>query len=108
MERFDNFLANSKLNLGALRERKILGMILASSPFTSPTESSDAQESFVLRHDDLDFQKIFTDKHGNVTGIIDWEGCYTASRCVGYSSLPVFLRRNWLPDFTLDRLPHTA
>jgi hypothetical protein len=42
METFDNFLANSKLNLGALRERKILGMILASSPFTSPTESSDA------------------------------------------------------------------
>jgi hypothetical protein len=64
------------------------------------------RETFILRHDDLDLQSILVDSDGNVTGIIDWDGCAAVPRCLGYISTPTFLRRDWLPDYTLARLPH--
>lgn len=103
---------------------KLLSIILASEPFVvlgkaelSDSEDEDeedpefaqyaepADEYFVLRHDDLDLQNILVDSHGNVTGIIDWDGCMAAPRCVGYASLPTFLRRDWLDAYDMSRRP---
>jgi hypothetical protein len=84
--------------------RKIIDIIFSSPPF-APTEEN---ETFVIRHPDLDLQNILTDEEGNVTGIIDWDGAFTAPRCIGFSALPHFLMHDWLPDFTLDEPPHMS
>jgi hypothetical protein len=65
-------------------------------------------ETFVLRHPDLDLQNILTDEEGNITGIIDWEGCMTVPRCVGYASYPEFLRRDWTSGWSLKTVPYLA
>ncbi|KAF2796122.1 hypothetical protein K505DRAFT_238448 [Melanomma pulvis-pyrius CBS 109.77] len=88
--------------------RKILEIIFNTPAFKSSKKSTDTAETFVLRHDDLDLQNILTDDDGNVTGIIDLDGCMAVPRCVGYASIPVFLRRHWLPDFDMKRIPHLS
>jgi len=99
---------NISFKLRVLGARKNLKMIPASSLFTLPTASPGAEESFVPRHDGLDIQNTFTDEDRNITRITDWDSCYTVPRCVSYSSPSVFLRRNWLSGFTLDRFLRTA
>jgi hypothetical protein len=100
--------------------RKIIHMLLTSPPFArtpqpllvdtddiNNTQRSPRNfESYVLRHDDLDLQNILIDDDGNVTGIIDWDGCMSVPRCIGPTSLPVFLRRDWLDGHTIDHFPH--
>ncbi|KAF2820348.1 hypothetical protein CC86DRAFT_398063 [Ophiobolus disseminans] len=87
----------------------ILSQILYSTPFATPapppaTVDDEGQpmvhKNFVLRHDDLNLQNIRVDDEGNVTGIIDWGGCHAVPRCVGFASLPLFLRGDWLDDQT--------
>jgi serine/threonine protein kinase len=90
--------------------RMILNMVLSTPPFKNPLQPPEndvddieqqklcPKKAFVLRHDDLDLQNILVDADGNVTGIIDFDGCHAAPRCVGYSSLPTFLRRDWLDE----------
>jgi serine/threonine protein kinase len=97
----------------------VMNIVLSSAPFKpsapshggTPSSEHDSngaaiRETFVLRHDDLDLQNILVDSDGNVTGIIDWDGCAAVPRCLGYISTPTFLRRDWLPDYTIARLPH--
>jgi len=97
----------------------VMRFILSSAPFKPSTPSQreisqagygshtvPVHETFVIRHDDLDLQNILVDEDGNVTGIIDWDACAAVPRCVGYTSMPTFLRRDWLPDYGLGRLPH--
>lgn len=89
--------------------RKILDTIYAHPTIAvskSNLTDADEPESFVLRHPDLDFQNILTDLEGNVTGIIDWEGCLTAPHCTGYASVPDFLRRDWNSDYEVAKMPH--
>jgi hypothetical protein len=87
--------------------RKLLEMILASEPFAIEPQGSDLpKERFVLRHDDLDLQNILCDAAGNVTGIIDWDGCMTAPEFLGYTSLPKFLRRDWLSSRSMSGPPY--
>lgn len=87
--------------------RKILDVIFATLPFTSSKKNpTDGKETFVLRHDDLDLQNILTDEDGNVTGILDWDGCMAVPRCVGYATLPIFVRRDWISDFDYRCNPH--
>jgi hypothetical protein len=83
--------------------RKILDIVLDCSPFSPP---QSPKESFVLRHDDLDLQNIFVYADGNVTGIIDWDSCFSVPACIGYTSLPTFLRRDLLPDYSIALMPH--
>ncbi|KAF2638259.1 hypothetical protein P280DRAFT_529090 [Massarina eburnea CBS 473.64] len=62
-------------------------------------------EAFVYRHNDLDMQNILVDDDGNVTGIIDWDGLMVVPRCLGPTSLPLFLRRDTLSDFSFSEAP---
>lgn len=99
--------------------KNILDMIISSEPFAAPYESLPvdcldgesatnlaAPKPFVLHHDDIDFQNILVDYKGNVTGIIDWDGCMAVPRCIGYTSLPTFLRCDWLPGHTVSGWPY--
>ncbi|KAH6853016.1 hypothetical protein BKA58DRAFT_326105, partial [Alternaria rosae] len=54
----------------------------------------------------LDLLNILVDADGNVTGLIDWDTCAAVPRCVGYTSMATFHRRDWLSDYTLGRFPH--
>jgi hypothetical protein len=84
----------------------ILDAPYRTEPFAHSSTLHERAESFVLRHDDLDFQNIFCDPHtGEVTCIIDWERCSTAPRCIGYSSLPIFLTMDWYPDDDITYSP---
>jgi aminoglycoside phosphotransferase (APT) family kinase protein len=65
----------------------ILDVLFRAEPFASSKNPGDDKETFVLRHDDLNFQNIFCDPEtGEVTGIIGWERAFAAPRCIGYSS----------------------
>jgi hypothetical protein len=52
-------------------------------------------DSFTLMHKDLDLQNVFVGPKGEITGIIDWQDTLAVPRCVGYSSLPLCLRKDW-------------
>jgi hypothetical protein len=79
--------------------RHIVELVLASEPFFRSAKEGDSKETFVLRHDNLDFQNILCDADGTVTAIIDWDKCRAVPRCFGYSSLPKFLTPDWFPSF---------
>ncbi|KAF2868548.1 hypothetical protein BDV95DRAFT_609474 [Massariosphaeria phaeospora] len=62
--------------------RKVADLIYSSPHLGSYANTDlDKSESFVLRHPDLDLQNNLVDDEGNVTGIIDWDGCTTVPRC---------------------------
>lgn len=60
-----------------------------------------APETFVLAHPDFDLQNIFVDEEGNIISIIDWSGIRTVPRWAGWSSLPLFLRKDWDSDYNI-------
>ena len=85
----------------------ILNALFRTSTFADSIGARDHKDTFVLRHDDLDFQNIFCDPEtGEVTGIIDWERTSTVPRCIGYTSLPIFLLHDWFPDYSLYSATH--
>ncbi|KAH7086458.1 hypothetical protein FB567DRAFT_406039, partial [Paraphoma chrysanthemicola] len=87
--------------------RNVMCKILDSAPFTQSVKAGDTKETFVLRHDDLDFQNILCNPEtGEVTGIIDWDKCRAAPRCIGFASLPAFLTPDWAPDYATWGQPH--
>jgi hypothetical protein len=97
---------NTRLHVNNGR-RNIMCAMLASAPFNKSIKVGDNKETFVLRHDDLDFQNILCDpKTGEVTGIIDWDKCRAAPRCIGFASLPAFLTQDWAPEFSTFAHPH--
>jgi hypothetical protein len=85
--------------------RRIAVMIYNSPCFSFKKLPTDEQESFVLRHPDLDLQNILVDDDGNVTSILDWHEMITAPRCTGYASLPKSITDEWFPGFTVTDPP---
>ncbi|KAF2450905.1 hypothetical protein P171DRAFT_503719 [Karstenula rhodostoma CBS 690.94] len=78
----------------------------AYSAFPGSKNPTDHPETFVLCHPDLDFQNIHVDHTGAIVGIIDWQGTRTVPRPTGFASLPLCLRADWEPDYSLkSRLP---
>ncbi|KAI9829071.1 MAG: hypothetical protein M1832_000094 [Thelocarpon impressellum] len=57
----------------------------------------DAGGSFVFGHPDFNYQNIFVDDNGNVTGIIDWDGVHTRPRALGFARYPSWITRDWDP-----------
>ncbi|KAF1923703.1 uncharacterized protein M421DRAFT_74579 [Didymella exigua CBS 183.55] len=103
---FDEYPDTENMIFGV---RKLLN-ILYSHPLIATSTiaplATEEPETFTLSHPDLDFQNILCDDEGNVTGIIDWEGCTTTPRCAGYSAVPDFLRRCWVPEHEASDMPH--
>lgn len=88
-----------------------VGKIMKAVFDTAAFNPDGTDETFVIRHDDLNFQNILVDENGNVTGIIDWDGAFVAPRCIGPAAAPLFLSRDWLPGEhgeQLEKLPHMA
>ncbi|KAF7446918.1 hypothetical protein A1F99_083650 [Pyrenophora tritici-repentis] len=63
---------------------------------------TEQNETFTIRHNDLDLQNILVEEEGNITGIIDWDNAIAAPRSIGTAAVPVFLRNDWFPDWAND------
>ena len=61
-----------------------------------PDETLDGP-SFVLSMPDFDYQNVFVDNDGNVTGLIDWDGMIVGPRQGGYAKYPSWITRDWDP-----------
>ncbi|CAI6339721.1 unnamed protein product [Periconia digitata] len=88
-------------------KRAIFDIILDSPTFKNACRvpQNSGVESYVLRHEDLDLQNILCDPEtGEVTCIIDWDGCRMVPRNIGYASLPLFLIKDWFPNHKIDPL----
>lgn len=71
--------------------------ILSTPAFTNPDN-----EPFTLAPDDLDLQNILVDPStGHVTGILDWDRIATAPPSTGFSTLPLFLQEDWVPEYAV-------
>ncbi|KAH7079944.1 kinase-like domain-containing protein, partial [Paraphoma chrysanthemicola] len=83
-----------------------IGMPLFTDDDEAP--AATGPETFTVYHRDLDFQNILVDEDGNITGIIDWDKAFVAPRCIGAAAAPLFLQKDWLPDYlnNLDCAPH--
>lgn len=84
----------------------MLEIVISTKPFSVKHEDENEPEQFILWHDDLDLQNIIVDHRGNVLGIVDWDGCMAVPACLGHTSLPTFLRRDWLEDHTMATWPY--
>ncbi|KAF9731039.1 hypothetical protein PMIN06_003631 [Paraphaeosphaeria minitans] len=74
----------------------------AYNAFPGPKLPTDAPETFVLNHPDLDFQNIYVDHTGAIVGIIDWQGTRVVPRPIGFASLPLCLCADWESDYNLQ------
>lgn len=98
-----------KTNAIELRGLRKLIDIIYSQPVFSTSPIFASEESFVLRHNDLDLQNILVDEDGNVTGILDWDRCNASPRCIGTGgAVPKFLNRDWHSGSDMARAPHMA
>lgn len=91
--------------------RKFLDILFSCPAFTQSKENPkdiDAPDTFTLCHTDLDLQNILVDERGNITGVLDWDSCFAAPRSIGVGSLPLFLRKDWLPEFSVNNMPHMS
>ncbi|PPQ79714.1 hypothetical protein CVT25_003285 [Psilocybe cyanescens] len=61
-----------------------------------PDETLDGPP-FVLSMPDFNYQNVFVDDEGNVTGIIDWDGMIIGPRQGGYARYPSWITRDWDP-----------
>ena len=77
---------------GEEAELQLLRLAIESIP-----SRLDAGGSFVLGHPDFNYQNIFVDDNGNVTGIIDWDGVQTRPRALGFACYPSWITRDWDP-----------
>ncbi|PSN71625.1 hypothetical protein BS50DRAFT_583290 [Corynespora cassiicola Philippines] len=96
----DNELLNN-LNYGTFSLYRFM-----CDSFARSVKQGNEKESFVLAHNDLDFQNIWCNDQGEITGIIDWEDTLTAPRSVGFAALPLFLRTDWTNNYDMDDAWH--
>jgi hypothetical protein len=61
-----------------------------------PDETLDGPP-FVLSMPDFNYQNVFVDNDGNVTGLIDWDGMFVGPRQGGYARYPSWITRDWDP-----------
>lgn len=61
-----------------------------------PDETLDGPP-FVLSMPDFDYQNVFVDDDGHVTGLIDWDETIVGPRQGGYAKYPSWITRDWDP-----------
>ncbi|KDR73171.1 hypothetical protein GALMADRAFT_212641 [Galerina marginata CBS 339.88] len=61
-----------------------------------PDETLDGPP-FVLSMPDFNYQNVFVDNDGNVTGLLDWDGMVVGPRQGGYARYPSWITRDWDP-----------
>ncbi|KAF8213563.1 kinase-like domain-containing protein [Mycena galopus ATCC 62051] len=60
---------------------------------------------FVLSMPDFNFQNIFVNDNGEVTGLIDWDGITVGPRQGGYARYPSWITRDWDPLMYVYPMP---
>lgn len=57
----------------------------------------DREGNIALGHPDFNYQNIFVDDEGNITGVIDWDGVHTVPRALGFARYSSWVTRDWDP-----------
>ncbi|KAF2627632.1 hypothetical protein BU25DRAFT_458519 [Macroventuria anomochaeta] len=65
--------------------------------FSHPVFHTTPEDTFALRHSDLDWQNILIDNSGNVTGVLDWDASLAMPCCVGHAAVPAFFDCDFYP-----------
>lgn len=73
-------------------EHALLRLALHSMP-----SSLHLNGPFALGHPDFNYQNIFVDEEGNITGIIDWDGTPISTRALAFARYPSWITRDWDP-----------
>ncbi len=60
-------------------------------------QSLDTPQTFSLGHPDFNYQNIFTNDEGDITGLIDWDDVHTLPRALGFARYPSWITRDWDP-----------
>lgn len=60
-------------------------------------QSLDTPKTFSLGHPDFNYQNIFTNDEGDITGLIDWDGVHALPRALGFARYPSWITRDWDP-----------
>ena len=60
-------------------------------------QSLDTSQTFALGHPDFNYQNIFTNDEGDITGLIHWDGVHTLPRALGFARYPSWITRDWDP-----------
>lgn len=95
-DRFEKRFNPTWTSPAAQGSRKFFRIVFNCAPFNASLKhDGDENQSFVLQHNDLNFQNILADDDGTVTGILDWDGCGTVPRCVGFTTTPIFIQLDW-------------
>jgi hypothetical protein len=74
--------------------RQILRLAIETMPSALRDETQ-----YCLKMPDLNWQNIFVDSEGKVTGFIDWDGVGTDASIAGYAQVPVVLCEDWNPAY---------
>lgn len=72
-------------------------LCLLRQAIDSIPRSLDTPQTFSLGHPDFNYQNIFTNDEGEITGLIDWDGVHTLPRALGFARYPSWITRDWDP-----------
>lgn len=67
--------------------------------FLKAAEVPEVDEKFAVMHTDFDIQNLMVDEHGNLTGILDWDGVCTQPKQAAWSMVPFWLQNDWSPGY---------
>ena len=74
---------------------RMLEIMIDALPLVSQMRTGEdstwKKEAFVLRHPNLNLDKVLIKEDGTVVGIIGWDNISTAPMCLGFASLPEWL-----------------
>jgi hypothetical protein len=85
-----------QLHSAPTTDHKVSLALLRIFAGTLPDETLDGPP-FVLSMPDFNYQNVFVDVDGNVTGLIDWDGIVVGPRQGGYARYPLWITRDWDP-----------
>lgn len=94
-EKNDSGFDNGALRRCFLGMLRVLRTIVELNPTATRRPTQAAAEEFVLCPPDFDWQNVMIDDDCNVTGLLDWDYCYTQPSYLGWVSPPLFLQRDW-------------
>ncbi|KAI9657896.1 MAG: hypothetical protein M1829_006858 [Trizodia sp. TS-e1964] len=66
--------------------------------------SLDTPKAFSLGHSDFNYQNIFTDDDGSITGLIDRDSIHILPRALAFARYPCWITRDWDPaNYSYDK-----
>ena len=72
-------------------------LALLHQAIDSIPQSLDISQTFSLGHPYFNYQNIFINDEGDITGLVEWDGVHTLPRALGFARYPSWIMRDWEP-----------